>query len=67
MNIIRSFELEYNLYSFFRDLPQIRENTFREDMIKHMFRDAGIWPVSFKAVEMKLQEYRKKKRREIEL
>jgi DDE superfamily endonuclease len=64
MNAIRSFEPEYNIQSFFRDLPRIRSQTFKVSTIKHSFANAGIWPVSFKAVKRKLKEYGKKKRRD---
>ena len=62
MNTIRYFQPEYNVRSFFRDLPLIRERTFKERTIKHAFRDAGMWPVSFKAVKAKINEYGKKQK-----
>ena len=61
MNAIRSHEAEYNVQSFFRGLPKIRERTFTTRTIKHSFQNAGMWPVSFKAVQKKLKEYEKKK------
>jgi hypothetical protein len=64
MNAIRSFEPEYNVQSFFRDLPTIRAKTFTVLTIKHSFKNAGMWPVSFKAVKKKLKEYGKKRRRD---
>jgi hypothetical protein len=67
MNAIRSFQPEYNVRSFLRDLPQIRTQTFKESTIRHAFRDAGVWPVSFKAVQKKLKEYGKKRKRDIGL
>jgi hypothetical protein len=60
MNAIRSFQPEYNIRTFFQDLPFIREKTFKERTIKHAFRDAGMWPVSFKAIQAKIHEYGKK-------
>ena len=45
VNAIRSFEPVYKIQSFFRDLPQIRERTSKEDTIRHAFRDTGIWLV----------------------
>ena len=36
-------------------------------LIKHAFQNAGIWPVSFKAVRRKLKEYGKKRRKDIGL
>jgi hypothetical protein len=64
MNAIRSFEPEYNIQSFFRDLPNIRIRTFKESTIWHAFRDTGIWPVSIKAVQKKLKEYGKKQKKD---
>jgi len=64
MNAIRSYEAEYNVQSFFRDLPKLREKTFTVRTIKHSFQNAGIWPVSFKAVKKKLKEYGKKKKKD---
>jgi hypothetical protein len=60
MDAIRSFQPEYNLCSFLRDLPEIREKTFTVRTIKHSFQNAGIWPVRFKAVKRKLKKYGKK-------
>jgi len=67
MNAIRSFEAEYLVCSFFRDLPSIREKTFTVPTIKHAFQNAGIWPVSFKAVKRKLKEYGKKSKKDTSL
>jgi hypothetical protein len=63
MDAIRSFQPEYNLCSFLRDLPKIQEKTFTVYTIRHSFQNSGIWPVSFKAVKKKLKEYGKKKRK----
>ena len=67
INTIRSFESKYNIQSFFQDLPNICTRTFKESTIWHVFRDVGIWLVSFKAVQKKLKEYRKKKKKDIGL
>jgi hypothetical protein len=64
MDAIRSFQPKYNLYSFLRDLPEIREKTFTIRTIKHSFQNSGIWLVSFKAVKKKLKEYGKKKKKD---
>jgi hypothetical protein len=63
IDAIRSFCPEYNLASFLKDLPDIQAKTFTERTIKHSFRDAGIWPVSFKAVKKKLKEYGNNKKK----
>ena len=64
MNTIRSYEPEYNVQCFFRDLPGIQEKTFTVRTIKHAFQNTGIWPVSFKVVQRKLKEYSKKQRKD---
>jgi hypothetical protein len=64
MNAIRSYEAEYNVQSFFRDLPALRAKTFTVRTIKHSFQNSAIWPVSFKAVKKKLKEYGKKSRKD---
>ena len=38
--------------------------TFKESTVKNTFKEAGVWPVSFKAVQKKLKEYSKKKRQD---
>ena len=47
-NALRSLDLEYNIRSLFRDLAEIREQTFKDYTIKNSFRDSGTWPVSSK-------------------
>lgn len=64
MNALRSFEAEYLVSSFFRDLPTIRQKTFTVPTIKHAFANSGIWPVSFKAVQKKIKEYEKKSKKD---
>ena len=66
MNAICFFEPEYNIQSF-RDLPQIRTRTFKEGMIQYVFRDTSIQLVSLKAIQKKLKEYKKKKKKDIGL
>jgi hypothetical protein len=67
MNSICSFEAEYNIQPFFRDLPIIRQKTVTKRTIKHSFQNSGIWPASFKAVKKKLKEYGKKRRQDTSL
>ena len=57
---IRAYEAEYNICSFFRDLPALREKTFTKRTIKHSFEKSGTWPVSFKQVKRKIKEYGRK-------
>ena len=54
---IRDMDLEYNLASFIRDLPYIREQTFKESTIIHAFQKAGIWPISCDIAIAKLRTY----------
>lgn len=42
---VRNLDLEYTLWSFIRDLPKIREQTFKESTIIHALQKAGGWPV----------------------
>ena len=51
----------------FEIFPQIRTNTLKEGIVKHAFKTTRIWPDSFKAVQKKLKEYSKEKRRDIGL
>jgi len=64
MNTICSFEPEYNVQSFLRDLLKIRDKTFTVQTIKHSLQNASIWPLIFKAVKKKLKEYGKKRKRD---
>ena len=64
MNAICSYEAEYNVQCFFRNLSKIREKTFTVRTIKYAFQNVGIWPISFKAVQRKIKEYGKKRRRD---
>ena len=60
INALQAFKPSYNIRAFFRDLPTIRNQTFKPCTIKHSFKDAGIWPVNFKAIQKKMAEYGKK-------
>lgn len=57
--LIRSLDLEYNLYSFMRDLLAIRRQTLKESTITHAFAKAGIWPISSTIAVAKLRKYSK--------
>ena len=56
---IRSLDLEYNISSFLRDLPKIREDTFKVRTIVHAFENAGIWPVDSTVALQKIKKYSK--------
>ena len=47
-NALSSLDVEYSLRSFLRDLPWIREQTFKRDTIKHAFRKASMYPINAK-------------------
>jgi hypothetical protein len=64
MNALRCFTPEYNIRASFRDLPFIRSQMFKSPTIKHAFRDAGMWPVGFQAVQKKVIEYGKKQNKD---
>ena len=57
---LRNLDYEYTITSLFRDLSNIREQTFKEYTIKNAFRNSGMWPVSFKAAKKKMREYSNK-------
>lgn len=42
-----------------RDLPMIREKTFKELTITHAFKKAGIWPIDCSIALLKLRKYSK--------
>ncbi|OBT75115.1 hypothetical protein VF21_05492 [Pseudogymnoascus sp. 05NY08] len=47
----------YSLPQFIGDLPQIREQTFKESTIQSAFQKAGIWPISCNTALEKLRTY----------
>jgi len=54
---IRKLDLSYTVSSFIRDLPEIRENTFKASTIIHAFQNSGIWPIDREEALSKLQKY----------
>ena len=54
---IRSLDIEYNISSFFRDLNDIRTDTFKPGTIQGAFREAGIWPINVEAAIQKMKVY----------
>ena len=50
-------DVTYDLPSFMRDLPRIREQTFKESTIISAFQKAGIWPISCSTALTKLRTY----------
>jgi hypothetical protein len=50
-------DVTYDLPSFMRDLPGIRERTFKEPTIISAFRKAGVWPISCSTALTKLRTY----------
>lgn len=58
-----SFEAKYNVRPFLRPSKQFQAKQFSVHTIKHSFQNAGIWSVSFKAINVKLEEYQRAGRR----
>jgi hypothetical protein len=52
-----NLDFDYSVASFLRDLPEIGAKTFQKTTIRDTFRYAGIWPLSFKAIEEKMAKY----------
>ena len=50
-------EAKYNIQSFLRDLPNIRKKSFKQQTIRHTFKNTSIFPISFKQVEKKFTKY----------
>ncbi|KIN00699.1 hypothetical protein OIDMADRAFT_124220, partial [Oidiodendron maius Zn] len=48
LNTLRSLDLEYNFCSLFRDLADIRLQTFKNYTINNAFQESRTWPVSAK-------------------
>ena len=44
--ILARLEYEYRLRPFLRDLPRVRDNTFKNKTIRHAFVATGMYPVS---------------------
>ncbi|RPA89127.1 hypothetical protein L873DRAFT_1723181, partial [Choiromyces venosus 120613-1] len=57
---LHSLEIEYTISFFFRDLGSIREQTFQPHTIKNLFKDSGMFPVSYKAALKKMGYYNNK-------
>jgi hypothetical protein len=54
---MRSLDLDYNIASFFRDLTEIRQNTFKKGTILKAFRESGMWPINSKEALKKMKIY----------
>jgi len=50
-------DIDYNVSSFFRDLTEVRENTFKKGTIIKAFRELGMWPLSFSVIQKKIAVY----------
>ena len=48
---------EYGIRSFLRDLPTIRENTFKKRTIRHAFKKSGMWPIDSKQCLKQLKTF----------
>jgi hypothetical protein len=54
---IRSLDYDYTISSFFRDLDDIRTNTFKKSTIQGAFRKAGIYPIDVDIAIQKMKVY----------
>lgn len=54
---MRALDVDYNVASFFRDLTEIRGNTFKKGTILGAFREAGMWPINSKEAVKKMKVY----------
>jgi hypothetical protein len=54
---MRGLDIDYNVASFFRDLTEIRENTFKKGTIQGAFREARMWPINSKEAIKKMKIY----------
>jgi hypothetical protein len=54
---MRALDVDYNIASFFRDLTEIRANTFKKGTIQGAFREAGMWPIDCKEAVKKMKIY----------
>ena len=63
-NALSSLDIEYSLRSFLRDLPWIREQTFKQDIIKHAFQKASMNPVNTKECLKQLKMFNPLKEKE---
>jgi hypothetical protein len=53
----RNLDPDYTISSFFRDLPEIRANTFKDTTILNAFRKAGVWPINSEIALAKMKLY----------
>jgi hypothetical protein len=54
---IRSLDIEYTIASFFRDLEDIRIDTFKKSTIQGAFRKTGLWPIDTDTALQKMKVY----------
>jgi hypothetical protein len=54
---IRSLDIDYNVASFFRDIGDIRKETFKKGTIQGAFRKSGMWPINVEAAIQKMKIY----------
>jgi len=62
---LHSLDIEHTLYSFFRELSSICEQSFQPDRIKNSFQESGMFPVSFKQRLRKMRHYNQGKGPEV--
>jgi hypothetical protein len=43
---LSEFNIEYTMARFLNDLTKIRDNTFKKNTIRHVFKKSGMWPLN---------------------
>ena len=61
--VIRGFDFEFTITSFFQDLTTIQEQTMKSYTIKNAFSESGMWPINAKASIQKMQQYARSTRK----
>jgi hypothetical protein len=57
---LRSLDYEYNITSFFRDLPGIRRDAFKHFAITNAFENSGMYPINCTIAIEKMRKYKKR-------
>jgi hypothetical protein len=54
---VQALDIDFNMASFFRDLTEIRVNTFKKGTIKGAFCKSGMWPINCQRALEKMKVY----------
>jgi hypothetical protein len=60
---LHSLDFNYTITSFFRNITNIRKQTFKYHIIVNSFKDLGMWPVSIKEGLKRMRAYNNKRKR----